>query len=204
MDYNGSLEREITEYDKTAEFESEVLPLIKQLNAKCRLLRIPYIASFAPKNKDGKTTYKHDGNLTGSQKLELYDDRFLQYLLVIQGAKVFPLSDFTLTEQDQDYIDYVPDDDDMDEAPVQEIASEPSSELSSEPAPSVPEDPVSEEPGSDIREDQVTENNDETEASAEPDDQEDADDIQEPVVEKIETFEISDPASGEIVIVGDL
>ncbi len=77
-----------TEYDKKAEFEEKIVPLIAEMKKICKLSKIPFFVSVAYANKGGKTDYYTDGVMPGSNYVRLYDDQFRKHLLVLQGATV--------------------------------------------------------------------------------------------------------------------
>ena len=84
------MEKTYTEFDAEGIYAAEIAPLIKSIVDKCRKNGIPFIASFAVKNdgKRRKTKYINEGNLTGSNDINLYQDRITNCLLAINGAQV--------------------------------------------------------------------------------------------------------------------
>ena len=77
-----------TIYDHEELYNTNILPLILKIKEICRLNKIPFYCSCAVKNKDDVTEYKHDGVMTGSAEVNLFDDRFENILMVLNGAKI--------------------------------------------------------------------------------------------------------------------
>ena len=87
-------------YDRTAEYEANVLPLLKKLMAECDRLGIPAYFSCAVSD-DGKTTeYKNDIISCACVDRELSRDLFPKYALVYDGFNVVPYNDVSLIEEE--------------------------------------------------------------------------------------------------------
>lgn len=93
-DYNIIRNEDAAEFDKTDIYNKEIAPLKDQIAKICALNGIPFFFSCAPKNMKGKTTYYEDGHLTGSNKIDLYEDFFKKYILV-RRLKLVPATRFT-------------------------------------------------------------------------------------------------------------
>ncbi len=81
---------EKTDFDKTADYEEKIKPLVKELKKQCVIYDIPCFLSFVVKNDDDGTEYETEGNLTGSNGIHLTDDKFRLYLLAMRGATLLP------------------------------------------------------------------------------------------------------------------
>ncbi len=113
-------DNEYTEYDLQGFYENEIAPLVNEILKKCKINRLPFVFSCCPYNKDGESIYKNQGNLTGSNELTLYDDRFVRFLLVLGGAKLAPLADVSFDEEAQEYFAEPPVDDEDEMEPDSE------------------------------------------------------------------------------------
>lgn len=106
--------------DRDGLYDSKIQPHVHEIKKICKLNGIPFICSCAvaniSKNGEGVTVYRTDGVLPGSSDIELYEDRFVDFLLLLRGAKLAPIADVPLDEEGQDYINEPP----MDEEPFEE------------------------------------------------------------------------------------
>lgn len=90
----------VTEYDKSQVFKDEIRPILLELKKKCRINNIPFFFSCAEANSEKKTSYSNEGVLTGSLGIDLTDDKFEKYLMVLRGAELQPLGAITQFEDD--------------------------------------------------------------------------------------------------------
>lgn len=89
----GDKIKQITDYNamESGVWNSDILPLLNELKARCDIAHIPFVASFAVANENGHTEYVHDGVLPDESGSGLYDNRFGKYLLALQdGSYVSP------------------------------------------------------------------------------------------------------------------
>ncbi|MCR5670739.1 MAG: hypothetical protein K6G10_07005 [Butyrivibrio sp.] len=86
--------KELVEYDMRKVYEDQITPLLLQIKQICIKNRIPCFMSCAVSNMNGVTTYEQDGILTGSNNIELYQDRFPTFLLV-DKMNLVPASNLT-------------------------------------------------------------------------------------------------------------
>ncbi len=106
---------ECTVYDKTKLYKSDIEPLVKEIEIKCKLNNIPFVCTFAIKNDAKDTVYKNTGVLTGSMGVHLTDDCFENYLVALQKNKRIVLIDSQrLTDEQTQYIDEMYDDEETD------------------------------------------------------------------------------------------
>ncbi len=89
----SEIKENVDVFDYTEIYQKEILPKIDEIKKVCVKNKIPFLISCAPKNTQTDTTYYNDGILTGSMNINLYDDRFERYLLVINGARLAPIGD---------------------------------------------------------------------------------------------------------------
>ncbi len=82
------MDQQVTVYDKTEVVETQLAELVASIKKICAFENIPFFISFATANNDEKTEYYNDGNMPGSIPVNLKDDNFRKYLLVLQGAYV--------------------------------------------------------------------------------------------------------------------
>lgn len=75
-------------FDKEKLYEDELEPLVKSMRAICARERIPFVISTAVKNSESETVYRNDGVLTGSLRMNLFDDHFEKFLLVLNGGPI--------------------------------------------------------------------------------------------------------------------
>lgn len=88
------MDNNITEFDYQSLYTSKIEPLLAEMKIICKLNKIPFFFAIATKNINGKTTYKNDGVLTGSNEIGLYDDMFERFLMVMHGANVNYIPEF--------------------------------------------------------------------------------------------------------------
>ncbi len=91
-----------TEFDATDIYKEKLEPMIIEMKKICKINKIPFFFSIAYKNDQNSTTYHNDGVLPGSNFVDLVDDKFRKYLMVLNGAKVGFIDD---DQGIQDYIE---------------------------------------------------------------------------------------------------
>lgn len=78
----------ITEFDRQNIYEKEAEPLLKQLEVVLRANMIPFFFSACVKNSEEGSEYVHEGNLCGSNRIVLKDDKITDYVRVLCGFKI--------------------------------------------------------------------------------------------------------------------
>ncbi len=77
-------------YSKARVYDKEIMPKIREIKDICARERIPFLTSFAIENDMDKTLYKHDGIFTGSLGMNLADNKFEKFLVVLCDGEVVP------------------------------------------------------------------------------------------------------------------
>lgn len=78
----------LTIYDKTELYKEEIAPLVAEIRKICAINNLPFFFSCPVSNDDKGTVYKTTGHMTGAANIELKDDLFRKYMLLIRGAKL--------------------------------------------------------------------------------------------------------------------
>lgn len=118
-------ETELTEFDFQQIYEEKIKPYMREIKKICKIEGIPFFYAFALKNTDDgdnrKTTYRYEANLTGCNNICLADDKFREFILVINGMKAERpgvitkdgfsdnldyINDIPLSNEDEDAEDY--------------------------------------------------------------------------------------------------
>ena len=73
------------EFSKKKEFVEEILPLVKELEYKCNLNRIPMFATFAVEDSGKKTTYRSAMLSPIGNKIRLSQDYFANFSNCLNG-----------------------------------------------------------------------------------------------------------------------
>lgn len=95
----------VSQYDKSQVVKDEIRPLLLEMKKICRINNIPFFFSCAAANSEKKTVYTNEGVLTGSLGIDLTDDKFEKYLMVLRGAELQPLG--AITQFDDDAMQYI-------------------------------------------------------------------------------------------------
>lgn len=95
---------ELTVYDARKLYTEQIRPHIVEIKKICKLNKVPFVCTCATANDEKGTTYENDGVLTGSNNINLKEDRFIRYLLVIRGAELAPIGSIKLDKAAIDYI----------------------------------------------------------------------------------------------------
>ena len=100
-----------TEYDLTTFYNEEIAPRINEIQKLCTVKDLPFVFSCCISNTDNKSIYKNEGNMPGSNELELFEDKLTPFLLFLRGAKIASIADISYDDEMQGYVDNVPEDD---------------------------------------------------------------------------------------------
>lgn len=82
------MNKELTIFDKTEEFEKNIRPELDKLVTLCSKYNVPFYATFCVKNNEEKSEYVSDAMCTGSKDIVLKEDRIKKSLLLSQGFNV--------------------------------------------------------------------------------------------------------------------
>lgn len=80
----------ITVFDKTEEFKSEIEPLLDQIKSLCTVKGIPFFMTACIKNDANGSEYYTDGRFCGSGGFILKDDRITKHFNVATGFDTVP------------------------------------------------------------------------------------------------------------------
>ena len=80
----------ITRFDKTEEYESEIIDLITQLRISCNRNKIPMFVSICIKNDEHGSLYKNEMVGAASSGINLKDDKLVGFVNVINGFDTVP------------------------------------------------------------------------------------------------------------------
>lgn len=80
-------------FDKTEEFDNEVLDLMVKLRIACNRNKIPMFISVCVKNDEAGSTYKNEMVGTTSAGLKLTDDKIVKFVNVLNGFDTIPHRD---------------------------------------------------------------------------------------------------------------
>ena len=89
-----------TEYDLQEFYKKEIAPKVDEIKKLCRIHKLPFFFSAAVANNDKETKYINAANSTGSNEINLYDDKFVNFLLVLQHIKLVPAVSLDTFEDD--------------------------------------------------------------------------------------------------------
>lgn len=77
-------------FDKTEEYESEIIDLVTQLRIACNRNKIPMFVSICIKNDENGTKYKNEMVGAASSGIKLNDDKLIKYVNVLNGFETVP------------------------------------------------------------------------------------------------------------------
>jgi len=97
--------KNITPFDKKADFEENILPTLTDLVRRCTALNIPIYICAAVKNDENKTTYVQDGVSPFVAGLTLADDWYVKMLNVTLGFETIRKEDMTAFNRGEVYDD---------------------------------------------------------------------------------------------------
>ena len=80
----------ITCFDKTGEYESEIIDLITQLRIACNRNKIPMFISVCIKNNEHGSLYKKEMVGAASSGINLKDDKLVGFVNVLNGFNTVP------------------------------------------------------------------------------------------------------------------
>lgn len=85
---NGS---NVNTYNKRDIYEQEIRPLLDKVKNICIINQLPFASMCAVESEDDATAFENVFIGTGFLNLNLADDRFVNFLMLLRGAKtVFP------------------------------------------------------------------------------------------------------------------
>lgn len=82
--------KNISHFDKTKEYEEEILDLVTKLRIACNRNKIPMFVSVCIKNNDKETVYKNDMVGAASSGIKLKDDKLVKFVNVLNGFNTVP------------------------------------------------------------------------------------------------------------------
>lgn len=82
--------KNISRFDKTHEYESEVIDLVTQLRIVCNRNKIPMFVSVCIKNDENGTKYKSEMVGAASSGITLTDDKLIGFVNVLNGFDTVP------------------------------------------------------------------------------------------------------------------
>lgn len=85
--------KDISRYDKTEEYENEVMELAFQLRKVCNRLKIPMFLSICVKNDNKESVYKNEMVSAVSEGIQLQDDKLVKFVNVLNGFETVPKSE---------------------------------------------------------------------------------------------------------------
>ncbi|MBR2301766.1 MAG: hypothetical protein IKA41_07445 [Bacteroidaceae bacterium] len=83
----GANNNNVTPFDKSQEYRSEVYPIIRELIKICSLRDIPMFVSCCIQNDESGTVYKHSSVTADTHGLTLSKDFFPDFALVTLGGR---------------------------------------------------------------------------------------------------------------------
>lgn len=81
---------ETTKFDKTDEYETEIINLVFKLRAACNRNKIPMFLSLAVKNDKNGTVYKNEMVSADSLGYKLQDDHLVRFVDILNGFDAVP------------------------------------------------------------------------------------------------------------------
>lgn len=98
-------EDEITTFDFTKEFDKNIKPLVKRIEAECLKLEMPVFMTFCIKSTPNETFYKNVlDNSPVAMQINLKTDTLSRHLGVCQGFEITPKK--FQENMDNDFMDY--------------------------------------------------------------------------------------------------
>lgn len=80
-------------FDKTHEYEDEILDLVTKLRIACNRNKVPMFVSVCVKNTDKETLYKNEMVSAVSSGIKLKDDKIVKFVNVLNGFDTVPKAD---------------------------------------------------------------------------------------------------------------
>ena len=107
------MSEEYTEYNYTKEFEDDgIKDHIQEIMNYCKIHKIPFFATFAIANENGKTVYDNYAVSSGLEEVSLYDDKIKKHVLIYRDFDIAPIGAIN-TKADAGFNDYLEDDDEL-------------------------------------------------------------------------------------------
>lgn len=82
------MKKELTVYDHTELYNSEIVPLLKQIDIICKANKIPFLFCACVKNDQDGSEYTYEGNLCGSNNIVLNEDKMTDFVRILAGFKL--------------------------------------------------------------------------------------------------------------------
>lgn len=77
-------------FDKTAAYENNIIDIVNKLRAECSRNGIPMFVSVCIKNTPKETIYKNEMVSAVSSGVNLTDDKFIDFVNVLNGFTTVP------------------------------------------------------------------------------------------------------------------
>lgn len=77
-------------FDKTAEYNDRIRPIVEQLRRECSRVGVPMFVSVCVRNNDKETTYRSDMISAVSSDIRLHDDKLVDFTNVLNGFVTIP------------------------------------------------------------------------------------------------------------------
>ena len=87
-------------FDRTAEYNNEIIDLVLKLRSACNRNKIPMFVSLCVKNDEKGSTYKNEMVSAVSSGSDLEDDKFVKFVNVLNGFETVPKHDDTFDDYD--------------------------------------------------------------------------------------------------------
>lgn len=89
--------KESDRFDKTQEYNDEILDLVVKLRIACNRNKIPMFVSICTKNDEKGTVYKNEMVSAASSGIKLKDDKLVEFVKILNGFKAVPnVDDFDI------------------------------------------------------------------------------------------------------------
>lgn len=82
--------KNVNNFDKTEEYEKEIMDLIAKLRIACNRNKIPMFVSVCVKNDEHNSIYKSEMIGTASAGRKLTDDKIIKFVNVLNGFETIP------------------------------------------------------------------------------------------------------------------
>jgi len=77
-------------FDRTKEYEEEIVDLVFKLRSTCNRVGIPMFLSMCVKNDEHETVYKNEMVGAASTGIKLTDDKLVKFVNVLNGFDTVP------------------------------------------------------------------------------------------------------------------
>ena len=85
--------KNLSDFDKTKEYNDEIIDLVAKLRIACNRNKIPMFVSVCIKNDEKGSVYKNEMVGTASAGIKLTDDRIVKFVNVLNGFDTIPKRD---------------------------------------------------------------------------------------------------------------